>query len=91
MSNENSLSMNRFGEEFSLLFDFFKCNSTVGVVSLGNLNLRKAGVDQIQKGISLNTANPLKKLDLKNNWITDQASLQISVIARSGLIDLDLS
>lgn len=58
---------------------------------MGNLNLRKAGVDQIQKGISLNTANPLKQLDLKNNWITEQASLQISVIARSGLVDLDLS
>jgi hypothetical protein len=38
-------------------------------MGLDNLNLRKIGVEQIQKGIALNINNPLKVLSLKSNGI----------------------
>lgn len=61
------------------------------MLNLCNLNIRKNGVEHIQKGISANAFNPLKILNLKNNAINDQASLQISMIVRTGLVELDLS
>ena len=35
--------------------------------------------------------NPLKILSLKNNGITEQAALHISMLAKSGIINLDIS
>lgn len=83
--------MNRFGESIDLLYDFFKCNKTTSLVNLDNLTLRKIGVQHIHKGVLANPSNPLKILSLKNNAITDQSSLHISLLARSGLVFLDLS
>lgn len=53
-----------------MLHDFLKLNPTVSILGLDNLNLRKIGVEQIQKGIAVNMNNPLKVLSLKNNGIT---------------------
>lgn len=83
--------MNRFSESLELLFTFFKENPTVSVAILDNLSLRKVGVEHIYKGISSNKLNPLKILSIKNNAISDQACMQISLLARLGLVSLDIS
>ena len=91
IGNDTSQSMNRISDNLDILFEFFKSNSTTAVVLLENLSVKKTGAENIQKGISGNPFNPLKILSLRNNAITEHASLHISMIVRSGLLSLDLA
>jgi len=51
LSNVSSQSMNRIGENHEFLFKFASENKIVNILKLSNLNLRKAGLSQLVRGI----------------------------------------
>lgn len=93
LSNNNSQSLNRFGEQIAFLEAFVKDNQSVAILKLNNMQLKKEGLEHIWRGVSQRKINPLRVLSIANNYIAGSKIVgdYFHGLIRSGLLRLNMS